>query len=191
MFQTIPGYFAHPREQAELAALVSQYDHKDCIGVEIGSMFGSSASLIAQNIPNGTLYCIDPWSGISHYNPNYSDEVIEKYNLPKPGMYSTLEFFKDNTKSYTNIISIQGKSPKCVFDWHQPVDFVFLDASHENPSDADNIKFWLPKIKSGGKFIGHDYDKRYPDVKKNVHNLCIKLKRPPKIVHTLWSFTIP
>lgn len=191
MFQNIPGYFCDSREREELAKLVKEYDHKDCIGVEIGCMFGSSASLIAQNIPNGTLYCIDTWNGISHYNPNFSDEEIEKYNLPRKEMLSTLEFFNENTKSYKNIIPIHGQSPGCVFDWNRPVDFVFLDALHINPSDADNINFWLPKVKSGGKFIGHDFNESYPDVKKNVYELCIRLKRPPKIVKSLWSFTIP
>lgn len=190
MFQSIPGWFGHLDERIQLAKIVSQYNYKNCIGVEIGSLFGSSSSIIAQSIPNGTLYCLDTWSGHSFYNPEFSDEQIEKHNLPRPEMKATLEKFKEYTKDYSNIKPLQGQSPQCICDWDQPVDFVFLDAEHKNPSDSDNINFWLPKIKLGGSLIGHDLSVRYPDVIKNVVNLSVKLKQPPTIVRSLWSFTI-
>ena len=63
--------------------------------------------------------------------------------------------------------------------WTDQIDLFFLDASHSNPWDRDNIDFWVPKIKSGGVIIGHDlYDNDYfPDIRANVKYLEEKLNQ--------------
>lgn len=38
------------------------------------------------------------------------------------------------------------------------VDFVFIDAGHDEQSVRADIKAWLPKVKPGGVLAGHDYD---------------------------------
>lgn len=39
------------------------------------------------------------------------------------------------------------------------LDFVFLDASHDEQSVRADIKAWLPKVKPHGILAGHDYDR--------------------------------
>jgi len=79
--------------------------------------------------------------------------MITKHKLPPKESYNIKETFLKNTEDRKNIIAIQGSSPEVVQDWTKPIDFIFLDASHHNPSDRNNIDFWLPKIKPGGIFL--------------------------------------
>ncbi len=37
------------------------------------------------------------------------------------------------------------------------LDLVYLDAQHAYSSILEDIKLWLPKIKSNGTLAGHDY----------------------------------
>jgi predicted O-methyltransferase YrrM len=163
--------------------------------VEVGCLHGRSSYAISVAINKGTLYCIDLWGGIDSYNPNFSDEVIAKHNLPPKGSYNIKETFLKNTEDRKNIVAIQGSSPEVVKDWTMPIDFIFLDASHHNPSDRDNIDFWLPKIKPGGMFLGHDWyeDHRIPDVNVNVEYMEELLKQKVTIIPktSIWYFTLP
>ena len=37
------------------------------------------------------------------------------------------------------------------------LDFVYLDARHDEESIAQDLEMWRPKIRSGGVMAGHDY----------------------------------
>lgn len=190
----IPGWFSGPH-QVETIKLLYKYNHPDCIGVEVGCLHGRSSSAISLAINQGTLYCIDLWDHRETHDPSFSDELVVKHKLPYKGLKNTIELFLENTKDRKNIIPIQGSSPECVSDWDKQIDFIFLDAGHENPNDRDNIDFWLPKIKSGGMFLGHDWyeDRRLPDVNLNVEYMEDLLKQKVTIIpHTsIWYFVLP
>ena len=182
----IPGWFGGSH-QVEIIKLLYKYNHPDCVGVEIGSLHGRSSYAISVAIHKGKLYCIDLWNGLSHRTKN-TDTI-------QPETKNTLELFLENTMDRNNIIPIQGSSPSIVKDWNDPIDFIFLDATHTNPNDRENIDFWLPKIKAGGMFLGHDLyeDQRFPDVNLNVkymeNLLNKKVTTIPKT--SIWYFELP
>ena len=187
----IPGYFSGTH-QVEMVRLLYKYNRPECVGVEVGSLHGRSSYAISIAINQGILYCIDMWDGIDTHAHSFTSEEILNNNFPPDGMKNTIEVFKENTKNRKNIVTIQGYSPDCVRDWDRPIDFIFLDAHHTNPNDRDNIDFWLPKIKSGGLFIGHDLGSIFDDVRKNVEYMEQLLnKRVNTIPGTsLWYFNI-
>lgn len=43
-------------------------------------------------------------------------------------------------------------------------DFVFIDAGHSYQAVREDITNWLPKVKPGGWFGGHDYHEGHPGV---------------------------
>lgn len=47
-------------------------------------------------------------------------------------------------------------------------DFVFIDAAHSYRAVCDDIADWLPKVKPGGWFGGHDYHPKFPGVIRAV-----------------------
>lgn len=48
-------------------------------------------------------------------------------------------------------------------------DFVFIDAGHSYQAVRADIAEWLPKVKPGGWFGGHDYHEGHPGVIEAVH----------------------
>lgn len=135
--------------------------------VEVGSHLGLSASAWAEADPSVTIYCID-------YFPE-------------------LEQFKQNTERWSNIIPIRGQSPNAINYPGDAIDIFYLDAAHRNPSDWLNIEYFLPLIKKGGLFCGHDYgDNRYPDVIANIEMLEERLNQKVTLYNntSLYSFRI-
>jgi predicted O-methyltransferase YrrM len=191
--KSIPGYISY-LDSMVLHHLVKPYNNEHCIGVELGSLHGKSSFTLATTIDQGKLYCIDPWEDFDTYDERYSPFVNQIENLPKPGMKNSLDFFLENTKVCNNIIPLKGRSPDLCKEWSTPIDFIFIDAEHTNPSDRINIDFWLPKIKPGGKLIGHDYyiDKKFPDINDNIRYLEKLLSKKFKNVtnSSVWWFNI-
>lgn len=188
----IPGYLGK-LDPIVLNAILEPFAHLNTVGVEIGSLHGKSSYTIAKSINPGKLYCIDPWDNFESYDPAY-ENILQFTKFPKPGTFNSIDFFKKNVKDCDNIIPIQGYSPKCVSDWGLEIDFIFIDGLHQNPSDKENIDFWLPFIKKGGLLIGHDYytNGEYPDIIDNIRYLQQRLGK--NVVTTpnssVWYFRI-
>ena len=194
MKNIIPGYM--PILDCEiLVDLFSPYNNKITFGIDIGSFLGRSSYEIIRAIPLCKLYCIDPWSGWE-VGPPGRFHISGQY-FPLQGTKCSLSEFSSNINKCDNIIPIQGSCPECVSNWTESVTFVFLDAAHYNPSDRKSIDFWLPKINSGGLFVGHDYipcmPDRYPDIHENIKYLEEKLEQKvscPNMKSSIWYFRI-
>ena len=181
--RTIPGFMGGVQPEV-LYDLFNPYNNEQTVGVEVGCLHGKSSYILANAINKGKLYCIDMWPG----------NILNKTSTAQ-----TLEVFLKNTKECNNIIPIKGLSPEVIKDWTTPIDFVFIDASHTNPSDRDNIDFFLPLIKKGGIIAGHDYranlktiELNWEDVIINVNYLEDKLKQ--KVMNpsntSIWYFKL-
>jgi len=44
------------------------------------------------------------------------------------------------------------------------LDFVFIDANHSYEHVLADLKLWVPKVKSGGLIMGHDWWSKFPGV---------------------------
>lgn len=165
---------------------------KDSVIVELGSLHGKSSSIISKAAPLAKLFCIDPWWGHDSSVKDITEEVARSRGWPVPGTRNTVSFFLENVKDCTNITPVKANSPTGIEDLQLDVDLVFLDAAHTNPSDRTNIDFWLPKVKKGGIFAGHDYSDSWPDVKANVAYLENLLNK--KVVthpnSSIWYFHV-
>lgn len=138
--------------------------------VELGSLTGRSAYAWAKScVHSVTVYCFDYFGPI---------------NYP---------IFLENTKDCKNIIAIRGLCPQMSKYRGPPIDIFFLDGAHTNPQDIDAINHFLPHMKSGGIFCGHDYYDIYPDVLANVAELEQRLNQKAVIFPdtSIWSFRIP
>lgn len=159
---------------ADLAALKKLCQSvPDCgIIVEVGSLMGKSSVCFAENVdPSVTIYCIDFFDESRTFNHSFSEADCEKYNFPKNITYNILEEFQKNTQDYSNIKMIRGNSPHKIEYPGDPIDLFFLDASHKNPNDLENLEYFIRYMKNGGIIAGHDYEPKYPDVMENVHAL--------------------
>jgi len=165
MDTSILGFMA-PRELLQISEWAKMVP-ADGVIVEVGSYLGLSASAWAEADSSVKVYCIDK--------------------------FDDLAGFIKNTSNYPNVIPLRGDSPNNVDYPGDLIDIFFLDASHTNPSDLEYIEYFLPLIKPGGLFCGHDYgDSRYPDIMTNIKLLEDMLGQ--KVTHhprtSLYSFRI-
>ena len=176
IMNNIPGYLT-AGDCELLHKFASGLNRKECTIIELGSLHGKSSSILAKAAPLASVFCIDPWYGNDSSVKGISEEKAKKLGWPVHGTRNTYEFFKENTKDCPNIIAMKTASPAGLQDLGLfDCDMVFLDAAHRNPSDRENIDFWLPRVKKGGIFAGHDYDdERFPDIVANVKYMSERL----------------
>ena len=179
--------------EAELAVIESWAYSVPANGVivEIGTFFGRSAVCWAMTADKSVkIYCGDVWpesivvNGYNYMMPYYAPKKNHNYNL--------WQDFKNNVKEFSNIIPMRGLCPQGITYPGNPIDIFFLDAAHTNPSDWENIEYFLPFIKSTGMICGHDYSTNWPDVVENVHRLEKLLNRKATIYPNgyLWSISM-
>lgn len=164
--------------------------------LEIGSMFGRSAVCWAMSAdPSVTISCIDWFLNDMIQHHPYDDEVCSLHSFPLSGtMYDVEQAFINYTKEFTNIKKFKANSPYNLGDYKpELLDLLFLDAAHTNPSDWDNLIYFLPLMKKGGILCGHDYSDDCPDVKENVAKLETMLQTNVTLYKgtSIWSFVIP
>lgn len=194
MFYTnkIIGWLSH--FDCNAISLLAKQVPEDGIIVEVGSLMGKSAISLAENVSNTvSIYCIDEFPKLMMPNQ------FKEFNPPLPEykkIYNIHEEFISNTSQFKNIHMIKGSSPYCFDEDHfmntLDIDLFFLDASHRNPNDWDNIEYFLPKIKNGGLIAGHDYSPSFPDVYANVKKLETLLSQRVTnyINSSIWSFKL-
>jgi hypothetical protein len=187
----IPGFM----EELELQAIeqLARTVPKHGTIVELGSFIGRSSVCWALSAPTTTVYCIDRFKDEwLIYNYDIDDEIGSKLNYPlKHVKYNCKQEFIKNTKEIPNIIRIEGESPNIEYPGPE-IDIFFLDAEHVNPSDWDNLCYFVPLIKEGGIVCGHDLYV-FEDVNINAKRLESILGTT--MVHipgtTIWMLELP
>jgi hypothetical protein len=123
------------------------------IGVELGVSEGRYSKHLLKNHNFDAFYSIDSWNSRSH--------GIEEYIAA----YTSLKKY-DNTHIY-----------RATFEEILPIfpdeyfDFIYIDG-YAHLGNESTIEQWYTKLKPGGIYSGHDYDKKYSLTKKNIDKLC-------------------
>ena len=148
--------------------------------VEVGPFCGRSSWCWAKSAdPTVKVTCIDIWNPAEH--PYHPPVVIGDAAAVGPdfGMaehvdqaVGSLENFRRYTRDCHNIEPLRGASPYDFKDWQEPLDLVFLDGVHHNPTFWDDINFWFWKVRPGGICCGDDFGRSHPDVVYGVHDFA-------------------
>jgi len=91
---------------------------------------------------------------------------------------------KINNNTNINFIRKQSKSAVNHFE-DDSLDFVFIDAIHLYENVKEDIRIWLPKLKSGGILSGDDFLSEFPGVIQAVKELLPGYKDS----HGIWYIT--
>jgi len=128
-----------------LKNLVDYFAPNNCQGVEIGvDRAITSIYMLENSIKLGRFYCIDPYLG---REPRY-------------------QIVKDILSQYENCSLIRLTSHDASKKLSGDLDFVFIDGNHSYEYVLQDLIDWVPKLKSGGLLIGHDWCDREPGVSK-------------------------
>jgi predicted O-methyltransferase YrrM len=131
--------------------------------LEIGSGRGGSISTIALANPTAKLINIDKFSA---YDETSAFGTVKDYKGFK------YEDFARNVEPFgvlPRLKTIKKWSHEAVNDIpDKSCDMIFIDGNHSYEPCKQDLKDYLPKLKSGGIFCGHDYHPIFPGVIKAV-----------------------
>lgn len=122
-------------------------------GAEIGVLNGATFFHLLDNVSDLEMIAVDKWASD---NPIYGD-------LRPVG-----EEFRRRAKAFGDRVTIlQGHSADMAHDVKDgSLDFIFVDGDHSTEAVRADIAAWAPKVRQGGKVIGHDID--FPSVEAAV-----------------------
>jgi hypothetical protein len=131
--------------------------------VEVGVWFGRSLCAVADLILSKRLRVtgVDTFRGVVNQSFAYGDDPADRteaecrLNLRRYGLDA--------------VTLVRGWSVEVAQASPDPIDLVFIDADHEEPSVRADIQAWLPRTRR--LLCGHDYDARgsaHPGVKTAV-----------------------
>jgi predicted O-methyltransferase YrrM len=119
--------------------------------VEIGSFLGKSSVYMAVEIINSgkniKFDCVDHWEGSEEHSNN------DKVNLDT--MYE--DFLKniEPVKEVINPIKMNSVDASKLYE-PDSLDFVFIDASHDEVSVKQDLAAWMVRVKEDGVIAGDD-----------------------------------
>ena len=123
--------------------------------VEVGSFLGKSAVSMAVEIINSgkniKFDCVDHWRGSEEH---YDNENIDTENL--------YENFLENIQPVKGVINPVRAESVVASKLYKPnsLDFIFIDASHDEMSVREDLTYWMPRLKENGMIAGDDIDNK-------------------------------
>jgi hypothetical protein len=117
-------------------------------GVEVGVAAGAYSEIICKANPQMTIYGVDAWKPYKGYS-----DYTQKRTLNK--LYREAQ---SRLKNYPNYKLIKKFSLEALPRFkNNSLDFVYIDANHQDPFVTQDITRWYKKVKPGGILAGHDY----------------------------------
>ena len=119
--------------------------------VEVGTLLGKSAVFMAVEIINSgkniRLDCVDHWKG--------SEEHRDNENIDTENLY---EKFLENIQPVKGVINPVRAESVMASKLYKPnsLDFIFIDASHDERSVREDLTYWMPRLKENGMIAGDD-----------------------------------
>lgn len=169
--QTVETNCRHRKQW--LVELVNQ--HGWTYGAELGIWKGNTMFYMLDHCPQLHMIGVDAWV----IQPDNSGQ--QTYCEPFWRHKHWAKTVKKQAHSYGNraVILEQYTDVAAEFIDDESLDFVFIDADHS--AVAADIEAWRPKLKSGGKLIGHDIN--WVSVKRDVDRLVVNYEVGP---NTCW-----
>jgi predicted O-methyltransferase YrrM len=121
----------------------------NAVFVELGCFFGASTIFLGKEIKkhkkNIVIHAIDRWTEQTWDERGEGVYDCFLLNIEKAGVDDLINVIKDTTHNASMAFK------------RQSVDFVYIDAGHDEKNIRQDINDWMPKLKQGGWIGGHDY----------------------------------
>jgi len=138
------------------------------VGVEVGVAAGGFSKVILDANPKMELYGVDPWTPYGGYRDYARKSTLDTLEIKARRLL----------KGYDNYEFIKAFSMDAVQQFSDgSLDFVYIDANHQEPYVSQDINEWYRKLRPRGILSGHDYVRSahrdgtplYHDVKNAIH----------------------
>ena len=162
-------------------------DDEPSIFVEVGCYKGRSAAYLGVEIINSgkpiDLYVVDTFRGSSEHTAEERQGIYEAF-------IANMEPVTDILGERVRVYCMPSLDAAARLQ-DTPLDFVFLDASHELRDVLDDIQAWRPLVKPGGSLGGDDW--KFAAVKMAVEREFGKgrVQLPTNAVWPWWRWIKP
>jgi hypothetical protein len=131
-------------------------------GAEVGSHTGWLAQQFLKNKAVKHLCIVDPF--LPEFAMTHRHKALNQFCVKNIAGFMLLRF---SPSRYQRIFKISWEGAAVVPD--NSLDFVYIDAGHDEESATKDIHAWWPKVKGGGVIGGHDFYEGCPGVIQAVH----------------------
>jgi predicted O-methyltransferase YrrM len=180
----VPGYATEDLKQIYREAVERAPADRPSTFVEVGAALGKSTSYMAQLIAESgkpiRFYACDlfnwPFKGRMEFavEAGGSEAILTLVeNLRDVPMFVVVERIlrKLELRQHVTLSAMSGQDLAQKMPDHS-LDFVYIDASHEEDDTRSNLTAFLPKMRRGGIVAGHDLDHPgYPGVRQAVESV--------------------
>ena len=128
------------------------------VGCEVGVYRGLHAKYMFDRVNITKLYLVDSY--IEY--PEYTDGPSKFMDSSKKESHSILHEYRDK------IIWVEKMSSDAIEDIPSNLDFLYIDANHSYEYVRDDIISYYGKVRGGGIFGGHDYDRNHESTVRAV-----------------------
>ncbi len=155
----------------QVYSLAVQRTTSPAVFVELGTWLGQSAGYMAVEIANSgkeiKFHCVDVWEDIGSFTCLGHPEIDAW--IRDTDVYDVFRQFMQRGGVWDRIITHRTRTVEAAALFADAsVDFCFVDADHEYESVMADIAAWLPKVKPGGLFAGHDFSDCHRGVQRAV-----------------------
>jgi hypothetical protein len=123
------------------------------IGVEVGVKQGRYSEFLLRHWQGAKLISVDSWRESS------DGAYVDNANVPQPEQEAFYEEARRRLGPFGERSEIWRttslEAARRIGDGE--LDFVYLDARHDEHSVLEDLEAWYPKLRPGGVFAGHDY----------------------------------
>lgn len=134
--------------------LANRYGWKT--GAELGVWYGETFFRLLDALPDLVLIGVDDWRDFGEAS-HHAHQLVNKTEV-----YGRLRNYGARAQIYE-----MPTTEAAGYFSDSTFDFVFVDADHSLEAVKADIKAWMPKLRSGGYFLGHDWD--WASVRAAVH----------------------
>jgi predicted O-methyltransferase YrrM len=156
--EAVEGFMVPGQERYLFEKVLSLPD--DAVVLEIGSYKGRSTVAMAHACigTNRRIYCVDTWDG------NDKD-------FPERNFFQVWEAAVNASGLRQYVHPLRGLSHDILRRWpelaaNRPVDFAFIDGSHEYHDVLEDLRLTWPLVKDGGWISFHDVHHTWPGPKR-------------------------
>lgn len=156
-YQQIDGWFNYQNTYDFLLSNVPDGG----VFVECGAWLGKSSAYLCDNARDRiNVYIVDTWQGSPNELQTYH-KLATQENIYHKFLYNM------GYRRYTPL-KMDSCEAADTFN-NNSIDVVYIDMTHTYEAVKRDIQCWLPKVKIGGYIAGHDFDNKFPEVKRAVN----------------------
>ena len=158
------------KKKVDLRENVLKFVNKNTVGCEIGVFRGIFSEKICQFISPKKLYLIDPWRKLGNtFNSHDAvklgkDEYTNNDKLTTEMALKETQFRVNKFKNKTDIIIIEDFFPDCISQIEDPLDWVYLDSSHNYKKTLSELHALNKIMPQDSIILGDDFiaNKKHP-----------------------------